>query len=68
MLELIVDILAGIGVIGLSLIWYFYFYSSMKKEYKRKGWTWRRIYDIEVDNGRLYGELAGIIWGTIRRK
>ena len=35
--ELIVDILAGIGVVGISLIWYFYFYSAMKKEYKRKG-------------------------------
>ncbi len=55
--ELLIDLLAGIGVIALSLIWYFYLYPAMKKEYARKGWTWRRIYDIEVSNRRLYGEL-----------
>lgn len=68
MTELIVDILAGIGVIVLSLIWYFYLYPAMKKEYERKGWTWKRIYDIEVNNRRSYRELAGIIWTAIGRK
>ncbi len=68
MVELIIDLLAGIGVIVLSLIWYFYFYPAMKKEYQRKGWTWKRIYDIEVDNRRSYRELAGIIWTSNQGK
>ena len=66
--ELIVDTLAGIGVIVLSLIWYFYLYPAMKKEYKRNGWTWKGIYDIEVNNRRSYRELIQIIWGAIGRK
>ncbi|MCK4416143.1 MAG: hypothetical protein KAU84_03230 [Thermoplasmatales archaeon] len=40
MVELIIELLAGIGVIVLSLIWYFYVYPAMKKEYERNGWTW----------------------------
>ena len=55
--EPLIDLLAGIGVIVLSLIWYFYFYPAMKKEYERNGWTWKRIYDIEVNNRRSYGEI-----------
>jgi len=66
--EPLIDILALIGVIVLSLIWYFYLYPAMKKEYERNGWTWKRIYDIEVENRRSYRELAGIIWTAIRRK
>jgi len=66
--EPLTELLATIGVIMLSLTWYFYLYPAMKKEYERKGWTWRRIYDIEVDNRRLYRELAGIIWTAIKRK
>jgi len=66
--ELIVDIIAGAGVIVLSLIGYFYLYPAMKKEYERNGWTWRRIYDIEVNNRRSYRELAGIIWTAIKGK
>jgi len=66
--EPLIELLAIIGVIVLSLIWYFYLYPAMKKEYKRKGWTCRRIYDIEVDNRRSYRELAGMIWTAIRRK
>jgi len=66
--ELLVDLLAGTGVIVLSIIWYFYFYPRMKKEYERNGWTWKRIYDIEVNNRRSYRELASIIWTAIRRK
>ena len=34
MVELIIELLAATGVIVLSLIWYFYFYPAMKKEYK----------------------------------
>jgi len=63
-----IELLAITGVIVLSLIWYFYVYPRMKKEYKRNGWTWKRIYDIEVDNRRSYRELAGIIWMAIRGK
>ncbi|MCK4333073.1 MAG: hypothetical protein KAV40_05780 [Thermoplasmatales archaeon] len=39
--ELLTDLLAVTAVIVLSLIWYFYLYPAMKKEYQRKGWTWR---------------------------
>jgi len=66
--ELRTELLAGIGVIVLSLIWYFYVYPCMKKEYVRNGWTWKRIYDIEVDNRRSYRELASIIWTAIKGK
>ncbi len=66
--DLLIKFLATLGVIALSLIWYFYLYPAMKKEYARKGWTWRRIYDIEVDNRRSYRELVGVIIATIRMK
>jgi len=66
--ELLIDLLAATGVIVLSFIWYFYLYPAMKKEYERNGWTWKRIYDIEVDNRRSYRELAGIIWTAIKGK
>jgi len=59
--ELLVELLSGTGVIVLSLLWYFYVYPCMKQEYERKGWTWRHIYDIEVDNRRSYRKLAGMI-------
>lgn len=65
--ELLIELLTITGVIVLSLIWYFYLYPEAKKEYKEKGWTWKRIYDIEVNNRRSYRELAGIIWKAIRR-
>jgi len=68
MVDLIIELLAGTGVILLSLVWYFYLYPAMKKEYERKRWTWKRIYDIEVNNRRSYRELASIIWTAIRRK
>lgn len=68
MVELIIDLLATTGVIVLSLIWYFYLYPAMKKEYERNGWTWKRIYDIEVNNRRLYRELTSIIWTAIKGK
>ena len=66
--ELLIELLAVTGVIVLSLIWYFYLYPAMKKEYERNGWTWRRIYEIEVNNRRSYRELAGIIWMAVKRK
>jgi len=66
--ELLIELLAVTGVIVLSLIWYFYLYPAMKKEYKEKGWTWKRIYDIEVDNRRSYRELASIVLNVIKRK
>jgi len=66
--ELLIELLAGTGVIVLSLIWYLYVYPKMKKEYERNGWTWRRIYDIEVQNRRSYRELARMIWTAIRKK
>ncbi len=66
--ELLIDALAATGVIVLSLIWYFYVYPKMKKEHERNGWTWKRIYDIEVNNRRSYRELAGIILTVICRK
>ena len=68
MSELLIVLLAGIGVIVLSLIWYFYLYPAMKKEYERNGWTWKRIYDIEVNNRTAYRELVGMIWTAIGRK
>lgn len=68
MVGLYIELLATIGVIVLSLTWYFYVYPRMKQEYKEKGWTWKRIYDIEVNNRRTYRELAGIIWMAIKRK
>jgi len=43
-------------------------YPAMKKEYERNSWTWKRIYDIEVNNRRSYRELAGIIWTAIKGK
>ncbi len=66
--ELYIEILAGIGVIVLSLIWYFYVYPGIKNEYERNGWTWKRIYDIEVNNRRSYRESASMIWMAIKRK
>ena len=66
--EPLIEVLAGTGVIVLSLLWYFYLYPVMKKEYERNGWTWRQIYDIEVDNRRSHREVAGIIWIAIREK
>jgi len=66
--EPLIEILAGLAVIVLSLIWYFYLYPRMKKEYERSGWTWKRIYDIEVNNRRSYRELASIVLNVIKRK
>ena len=66
--ELLIELLAETGVIALSLIWYFYLYPEMKKEYERNEWTWKRIYDIEVNNRRPYRELAGIIWTVVKGK
>jgi len=66
--ELISEILAGIAVIFLSLMWYFYIYPKIKKDYQRNGWTWNRIYDIEVENRRSYGELVHIVWRGITKR
>ena len=35
--ELLIDLLSATAVIVLSLIWYFYLYPRMKKEYREKG-------------------------------
>jgi hypothetical protein len=68
MLEMIVELLALSGAIILSPIWYFYLYPAMKKEYENKGWTWRRIYDIEVENRRSHKDLTERILTMVKRK
>jgi len=34
----------------------------MKKEYQRNGWTWRRIYDGEVNNRGSYREIYEFVY------
>ena len=53
MAELTVEILAGLFTLILFLIIAFYLYPRMKQEYKTRGWSWKRYYDVCGDDNRL---------------
>ncbi len=50
--KLLIEILAGIFTLIIFLVLYFYLYPRMKQEYRQRGWSWKRYYDVCGDDNR----------------